>query len=182
MMNAERFADAAFSAFRILHSAFFVLHYAFGASMPYVTLQQLKDRLGSSIYARLTDRVAGATPSDTVGQQIVDEAEAQADSFLATRYATPIDLSARPEVADILEARVLDLAEFLAWRGSPFVGDVPDRVRLVQDNALRWFESVVDGKTLLPAAAPPTSTTARTGAPQYSSADRVFTADELDGL
>lgn len=150
--------------------------------MTYVTLQQLKDRLGTPAYARLTDRVAGETPSDAVGQQIVDEAQAQADSYLATRYATPIDLSARPEVAHVLEARVLDLAEYRAWQSSPFVGDVPDRVRLVYESAVRWFESVAEGRTLLPAAAPPASITARTGAPQYSSADRVFTAEELDGL
>lgn len=150
--------------------------------MPYVTLQQFKDRLGTSIYARLTDRVAGATPSDAVGQRILDEAEAHADSFLAARYATPIDLAALPELATILALRVLDLAEYAAWRGSPFVGDVPDRVRLVYENTLRWFERLSEGQSVLPAAAPPASTIVRDDAPRYEAAPRLFSAEELDGL
>ena len=79
--------------------------------MPYITTTQLSARLGSTIYARLTDRDNGTTADPDVAQQIVDEAEALADSHLAKRYATPVDLGAHPELADVLEARVLDLAE-----------------------------------------------------------------------
>lgn len=53
--------------------------------MAYVTTTQLSNRLGSTLYARLTDRVNGASADATVAQQIVDEAEAVADSYLATR-------------------------------------------------------------------------------------------------
>ena len=44
--------------------------------MAYITTTQLSDRLGSTLYARLTDRVNGTTANAGVGQQIVDEAEA----------------------------------------------------------------------------------------------------------
>ncbi|MBI5863267.1 MAG: DUF1320 family protein [Planctomycetes bacterium] len=150
--------------------------------MAYVTLQQLKDRLGASAYARLTDRAAGTTASDVVGQQIVDEAEADANSRLAVRYATPVDLAARPEVATVLAARVLDLAEALAWHTSPLMGDVPDRVRLLRADAVRWFEQVAAGRIHLPAAAPPGSTAAVDDAARSSGGGRAFTAGELDGL
>ena len=68
-----------------------------------------------------------------VAQQIVDDAEAQADSYFARRYATPIDVTAHSELADIISARVADLAEYIAWRQSPFVGDISDRVRALYD-------------------------------------------------
>ncbi len=150
--------------------------------MAYTTTTQLSARLGSTIYARLTDRVNGTTADPDVAQQIVDEAEALADSYLAKRYATPVDLSARPELADVLAARVLDLAEWIAWKGSPFVGDVPERVRALGSEAVGWFEAVAVGKIHLPAASPPPGPTAEDDAPRFSAEDREFTRDELDGL
>jgi phage gp36-like protein len=148
----------------------------------YITLQHLKNRLGTAMYARLTDRVAGETPDDAVGQQIVAEAEAEANGRLAVRFATPVDLSANPELADVLAARVLDLAEAIAWHSSPFMGDVPDRVRLLRVDAISWFDDVGCGRVQLPAATLPRSTTAFDDAARVTSAERVFTADELEGL
>lgn len=150
--------------------------------MAYVTKEQLESRLGSPIYARLTDRVAGETADDAVGQAIVDEASALADGWLSVRYATPIDLLVHPELANVLATRVLDLAESIAWRSSPFVGDMPDRQRFVADTARRWFEQVAAGSVTLPAASPPTGRVAVNDEPYASSAERVFTREELDGL
>lgn len=150
--------------------------------MAYITTAQLKDRLGDPLYARLTDRINGATANDSVGQQIVDEAEALANAQLATRYATPIDLTAHPELADVLEARVLDLAEYLAWQGSPFVNDIPGRLRFLYEEASGWFGSIAAGELNLPASSPPASRTAENDAPRFSAQPRKFTADELDGL
>jgi phage gp36-like protein len=53
--------------------------------MAYITTSQLSERLGSTLYARLTDRVNGTTANSTVAQQIVDESQAEADSYLARR-------------------------------------------------------------------------------------------------
>ncbi|MEP0845590.1 MAG: DUF1320 family protein [Phycisphaerae bacterium] len=150
--------------------------------MAYVTTAQMKQRLGDDLYARLTDRVNGATENATVAQAIVDEAEALAHSYLAQRYATPVDLTAHPELANVLRSRVLDLVEHLAWRTSPFVGNLPDRVLFMQEDALRWFESVASGRIPLPAAAPPASRTAENDGPRFAATARKFTGDELDGL
>lgn len=150
--------------------------------MAYITTSQLSERLGATIYARLTDRVNGITANSTVAQQIVDEAQAEADSYLARRYQTPVDLAAHPELANILKARVLDLAEYGAWKSTPFVSDPPQRVHLLYAAALRWFEDVGQGRLLLPAASPPTSGTAEDRAPQYVAQPRRFTSEELDGL
>jgi phage gp36-like protein len=148
----------------------------------YITISQLSERLGTTIYARLTDRVNGTTADATVAQQIVDEAEAEANSYLARRYATPVDLVAHPELAGILAARVLDLAEWAAWKSTPFVSDPPARVQSLYAEALRWLAEVAQGGLSLPAAAPANSPTADDDGPRYVAEPRAFTADELDGL
>jgi phage gp36-like protein len=150
--------------------------------MAYITTSQLSERLGATVYARLTDRVNGTTASSTVAQQIVDEAQAEADSFLARRYQTPVDVVVHPELANILRARVLDLAEYAAWKSTPFVSDPPQRVHLVYAAALRWFEDVGSGKLPLPAAFPPHAGTAEDNSSQYTAQPRRFTTEELDGL
>jgi len=148
--------------------------------MAYVTTTQLSQRLGSGMYARLTDRVNGTTPDDDVGQQIIDEAEALANGYLARRYAVPVDLSSYPELANVLAVRVLDLAEYGAWKSSPFVADPPSRVQTLLTNATKWFEDVATGRLVLPAT-PPATISAVDG-PWAESAPRQFTRDELDGL
>ena len=150
--------------------------------MAYTTISQLQSRLGSTLYARLTDRVNGTTADATVAQELVDQAEALANARLARRYATPIDLTAHPELTDILEARALDLAEYLAWRDSPFANDIPERVRLVYEETLQWFASVAAGAIDLPASSPPASRTAVDDSLRYTASPRPFTHDELDGL
>lgn len=150
--------------------------------MAYITTSQLSSRLGSSLYARLTDRDNGTTADAAVAQQIVDEAEAEADSYLAKRYATPVDLAVHTELAQILETRVLDLAEHGAWKGSPFVSDIPQRVQASYAEAVRWFEMIVRGDIHLPASTAPASRTAEDESPRYSGETRQFTGDELDGL
>lgn len=150
--------------------------------MAYITTTQLEARLGTPLYSRLTDRVAGASADAAVAAQIVDEAEAVANSYLARRYVTPIDLSERPEVSNVLEARVLDLAEYGAWKGSPFVGEIPGRVWSCYSSALQWFERIATGEIPLPASAAPASRNAAGGEVYFDSNERRFTATELDGL
>lgn len=150
--------------------------------MPYITTSQLSQRLGATLYARLTDRVNGLAADETVAQEIVLGASAEADSYLARRYPTPVDLSAQPELADVLQMRVLDLAEYAAWKSSPFVSDPPQRVHSLYATALGWLESVAAGRIVLPAAMPPAPPTAVSNGPVYAASPRVFTAEELDGL
>lgn len=150
--------------------------------MAYITTTQLSNRLGSALYARLTDRVAGATANATVAQEIVDEAEALVNGELARRYRTPVDLAARPELGALLAARTLDVAEFIAWKTSPFVSDIAERVRLNFEEAQQWLMSVARGDVPLPAATPPASTSSIEDGPFVAGGGQSFTHDELDGL
>jgi phage gp36-like protein len=147
----------------------------------YITTADLSRRLGATLYARLTDRVDGTTADATVAQSIVSEAEAEANSYLGARYATPVSLAAHPELADVLARRVLDLAEYGAWSGSPFVNDIPARVKALYQEACSWLRRVAAGMPL-PATSPPSATGAVDDTPVYRAEPRAFTADELDGL
>ncbi len=150
--------------------------------MSYITIADLKARLGAPLYARLTDRTDGVSENDTTGQQIVDEAEALLDARLAARYATPVDLGAHPELAGTLRNRALDVAEFLAWRSSPFTTAVPDRVLALREETEAWLVALARGELELPSRAPPASRTATDDAARFHATERKFTAEELDGL
>jgi len=150
--------------------------------MAYVTIEQLSARLGTTLYARLTDRVNGTIADSAVAQQLVHEAEAEANSYFAVRHQTPVDLDGHPELADIVQARVLDLAEWAAWKSTPFVSDPPQRVHQLYAAALTWFQEVAAGIVLLPSAVPLGDRVAEDDAPRFTARARAFTADELDGL
>ena len=75
--------------------------------MAYITTTQLEDRLGSTLYARLTDRVNGTTPDSKVAGQIVDEAEASADSYLRPR-----------PVRSLTTPKLSSLAALVVWARS----------------------------------------------------------------
>lgn len=149
--------------------------------MAYIKSEDLQARLGEAVYARLTDRRGGAEADDTVGAAIASAACAELDGYLARRFATPIDLSARPELAPVIIARVTDLAEFIAWSTSPFTRDVPPRVVALRAAAVKWFEQVVRGELDLPAGVPPDSRSAADDAPRVSGTPRTLTAEELEG-
>ncbi len=150
--------------------------------MAYATTVELQARLGVTLYARLTDRVNGATASDAVGAELLAEAESELNSYLARRYATPIDLGARPELADVLSGAVLDIAEYRAWRGTPFAAGLPSRVTLLYEGVVQWLRAIAAGELNLPAAAPPAARVSEDDAPRYAASERIFRAEELDGL
>ncbi len=147
--------------------------------MPYITTTDLRTRLGLTLYARLTDRENGTTADETTAERLVGEAEAEADSYLARHYATPVDLAAHPELAQVLAARVLDLAEWNAWKSSPFVSDPPQRVHRLRDGALRWLDDVARRRIVLPAASVLGGPVATEDGPRVAAA-RLATADEMD--
>src|SRR5437764_1462111 len=150
--------------------------------MAYATVTDLSSRLGATLYARLTDRVNGASADATVAQTLVDEAISEADAYLARRYATPVDLALHAELAQPLRTRVLDVAEYRAWRSSPFVSSVPARVAANYRDALAWLEAVAAGRMVLPAASPPPDAQAFDDGPRYAPRTRIFTSEELNGL
>lgn len=74
--------------------------------------------------------------------QALASATATADSYLATRYATPVE-----SVGDVLRRAVLDIARFSLWDNR-----APDEVRTRYEDALRWLRDVSAGKATLTTA------------------------------
>ena len=127
--------------------------------MAYATLQNLKDRLGSStspvgMYQRLTDRVSMATANDAVGQELVDQAQGVVNGYLAGRYLTPVDVSADTTLAVTLRDLTLAIAAFKAYASHPLLAaQVAPAVRAAYDEAISLLKRIADGAAALPGAA-----------------------------
>lgn len=150
--------------------------------MSYITTDQLAGRLGSTLYARLTDRVNGAVPDHDVAAAIIAGAAAVANGYFAQRYAVPLPLATSPELAFIVTTRVLDLAEYHAWQSSPFVSSPPQRITANYAAAVRWFEDIASGRLPLPAASITAPPAANRTATRHHAPPRTLTAEELSGL
>lgn len=144
--------------------------------MSYITNADIQERLGAAAYVQLTDD-DGDNQAD-VG--LVDAArlaaEGEVDSYLARRYAVPIDLTAHPEVAGLLSAVALDLVEYrLRSRRPP----APPETLQKQANAVEWLARVAEGAVDLPTLAPPTATSLRGTVAKTSGSDRALSREEM---
>ena len=86
----------------------------------------------------------------------IDQAGAEADGYLATRYAVPVT-----SVGANLTRVTLDIARFRLWDNRS-----PEEVRTRYDDAVKWLRDVSAGRVLLtdasglPIATPTTSSSA----------------------
>ncbi len=147
--------------------------------MTYISNDDIEQRLGTQAYIELTDD-AGTGSAD---EALVDEArlgaEAEADSHLATRYRTPVDLTGQPGVAAALRTFVLDIAAYrLHGRRPPIPVDV---VRRYQE-AAAWLARVASGAAHLPTTFPPAEPTALGIMAERSSHERAMTRDSLSDV
>ena len=124
--------------------------------MSYIVNQDIIDRVGNAKAAQLTTD-SGSTPDSAVLDEVRKSSEGEADSYLARRYATPVDLTAHPELAATLKGFVLDIAVYrLHGRRAP-VSEAHEKAR---DQAIEWLKQLAEGKIVLPAASTPSSTNA----------------------
>lgn len=145
--------------------------------MSYITNADIENRMGTTAYVALTD-----DDSDEVADTPrVDEfrlgAEGEADSYLATRYQTPVDLSAHPELSAVLKSFVLDLVEYrMHGRRPPVPVDIVRR----HAEAVAWFTRIATGAAHLPAATPLKSDASRPPLAETFGPPRVFQRDQAD--
>jgi len=138
--------------------------------MTYATQADLTDRFGAVELAQLTDRTNGVVIDATVLGRALTDADAEIDSYLATRYALP--LASTPVVlvrmaADIARYRLYDdrVTEAVRQRYG-------DAVSLLKRMATG--EVQLAGSTVLAAA-----TTGAGNAVAVLAPDRVFSATAL---
>ena len=147
--------------------------------MSYVTNSDIENRLGTSAYIQLTDDAGTGSADTTKVAEARDSSEAEVNSFLATRYQTPIDTSAEPAVLAAIKSVVLDLVAYrLHGRRPPIPADVVRR----RSEAIAWLAQVALGATQLPSVSALTENTARGIVIETAGPDRLMTRDSLGDL
>ncbi len=144
--------------------------------MSYLSNTDIENRVGTAAYVQLSDD-DGDNQADTV---VVDEtrlgAEGEVNSYLARRYAVPIDLGLHPELSNLLKSITLDLVEMrLRARRPP----VPDATLRRHADALVWLRGVAVGTIALPSASPISPTGWQGPAILTSGEERILSHDEL---
>lgn len=147
--------------------------------MSYVTNADIEAWLGTQTVVELTDD-AGTGVIDTAK---LDEAklgaEGEANSYLATRYQVPVDVSSEPDVQAVLKSFILDLASYrLHSRRPPVPTDIVRR----REEAVVWLGRVASGMVQLPAtlAVPENSALGILG--QAAGPQRQMTRDALEDV
>ncbi|MCB9849133.1 MAG: DUF1320 family protein [Phycisphaerales bacterium] len=147
--------------------------------MAYITTEDIALRLGPSGYVQLTDDAGTGNANEAVVDAERLAAEGEVDSYLARRYRVPIDLSRHGELAGLLAAVALDLAEYrLHARRPPVPADVHERQRA----ALTWLSRVASGEVVLPSVAQVAGNSATGAVAATIGEAAVLSRDELAGL
>ncbi len=138
--------------------------------MAYITNADIEERLGSQAYVQLTDDDLGVVDEARLG------AEGEVNGYLARRYQVPIDLTAHPELAEVLASVTLDVVEYrLRLRRPPVSED--GRRRFAQ--TVEWLERVAKGEADLPSAGAIAGSTTRGPLAATTGERRVLTREEM---
>ena len=139
--------------------------------MTYATQADLTDRFGAVELAQLTDRASGLVIDTAVLDRALADADAEINSYLATRYALP--LASTPTVLVRLAA---DMARYRLYDDR-----VTQAVRERYQDAVSLLKRLASGEVRLDGAATPPEPAAGSTAVAVRAPDRVFGADALSG-
>ncbi len=147
--------------------------------MAYITNSDIESWIGPAAYVQLTDDAGSGSANSARVDEARLGAEGEANSYLAARYAVPVDLTSEPEVGSVLRCFVLDLAAYrLHSRKPPVPGDVVRR----REEAVMWLARVASGLVQLPSSLALRSNAALGISGESTPADRAMTRETLSGL
>ncbi|MFN3575371.1 MAG: gp436 family protein [Tabrizicola sp.] len=141
--------------------------------MPYVTLDQLKDRFGEQMLIALTDRgpdAHGVVDPDVVAHALA-ETDALIDGYLAGRYALPLTAT-----QTLLVSVAGSIAIYLLHRY-----EAPEKIAADYKMAIGTLEQIARGTIRLTAAGAEQPSTGATGV-QIADRERPFTDANLKGF
>ncbi|GIK17277.1 MAG: hypothetical protein BroJett003_22410 [Planctomycetota bacterium] len=147
--------------------------------MAYITNADIEARLGAAVYVQLTDDDGDGEADAAVVDEIRLAAEGEVNSYLAQRYAAPIDAGAFPELSALLKSVTLDVAEFRCRARRP---PVAEDARRLYDSARGWLADVAAGAVQLPSASAVASAVNRGAVAATTGRARVLTDGELDAV
>lgn len=144
--------------------------------MGYITNIDIAERLGGAALVQLADDNGDGTADTGVVDEARLGAEGEVNSYLARRYAVPIDVGVHPELSDLLASVALDLAEERLRSRRPPVAE--DAVRRIAQTRI-WLQRVAEGEVELPAVSPVAASTLRGTVAASFGEDRLLSRDEL---
>jgi phage gp36-like protein len=147
--------------------------------MAYLVNSDIQARLGDGLYVQLTDDAGTGSADEAKVDEARLAAEGEVNSFLARRYAVPVDTTAFSELAGVLKSLSLDLAEFrLHSRRPPVRADVTAK----RNMALKLLSEVAEGKAVLPSEEELPANGAIGPIAASAGESRHFTREEMEGL
>lgn len=138
--------------------------------MAYCTQSDLEGRYGADRLASLADYDGdGSADADTVSSAI-DDAQAEIDSYLQTRYSVPVD-----PVPKVLRVQTAKLAMYyLALQRDSVTEDLES----AQKGVISWCKQVAAGQVTLAAETTPTESESANRV-ELNGKDRVFGRDKF---
>jgi len=140
--------------------------------MTYATQQGLVDRFGETELVQLSDRDGDRQADAEVVARALEDADAEIDAYLASRYALPL-----ASVPDRIAAIAHDIARHALMKGAGI------KVELIVDSyrdAIGFLKDLAAGRAQLDL--PPSGTASPTsGGPDFSGPGRTFTDETLKG-
>ncbi len=147
--------------------------------MSYITNADIESWLGTAAYIQLTDDDGSGSADEAKVDEARLGAEGEANSYLATRYRVPVDLTAEPEVAAVIRTFVLDLASYRLHSRRP---PVPEDVVRRREEAVTWLGRVASGLVQLPAALAPPENPALGEIARTDGPGRTMTRESLEDV
>ena len=132
----------------------------------FVPGQMTEDRL-----VQLTDDDKDSVADAGVVAKAIQDAEAEINGYVATRYAVPI---AAP-VPDLVRKLDIDITIYNVWRRRE---KVPELVRTAYEDAVKKLEGIAKGTITLGVDPAPAEST-KSSAGETMGDERVFTRDKL---
>ncbi len=147
--------------------------------MGYISNADVEQRMGPVAYVQLSDDAGSGTADESVVNEARLGAEGELNSYLAGRYAVPVDLAVHPELEAVVVSFVLDLVEYrLHGRRPP----IPEGIVQKRTNAIEWLSRLSAGEVQLPGMTPIGANPAAGIEVEQSSNEQVFTRDEMRGV
>lgn len=147
--------------------------------MAYITNADIETRLGHDLYVQLTDDAGTGSANEDVVSEARLGVEGEMDSYLGRRYAVPVSLDDRPELAGVLKSAALDLAEY---RLQARQGAAPTEVQAKHEVAMRWLQRVAAGEAVLPSTTEMPANPAMGFTAQAVGSERALTEEEMENL
>lgn len=154
----------------------------------YATLAQFKNRLGSQtsptpgVYQQLTDRNNMAVGDDTVGQELLDQAEGDINAYLGQRYQTPVVVGGNAALAATLRKWTLTMAAYEAYVQHPILRDPDPAVKDSYEKTISLLKRIADGVAALPGADVILAATSSGGAAVAGGHPQKYTPDAMKDL